>query len=99
MIIDSIVCSWKKDNAANCPLQVCSRGEVIKVKVLGVLAMIDEGETDWKVIAINVEDPEANDLNSKHPNLFKLPLFFPLSEFLSSPASVIRTSLFVPVYV
>lgn len=27
--------------------------------------MIDEGETDWKVIAINVEDPEAKDLNSK----------------------------------
>lgn len=47
-------------------LQVCSRGEVIKVKVLGVLAMIDEGETDWKVIAINVEDPEAKDLNGKH---------------------------------
>lgn len=44
--------------------KVCSRGEVIKVKVLGVLAMIDEGETDWKVIAINVEDPEANSLNN-----------------------------------
>ncbi|KAK6328580.1 hypothetical protein J4Q44_G00005580 [Coregonus suidteri] len=43
---------------------VCSCGEVIKVKVLGVLAMIDEGETDWKVIAINVEDPEAKDLNN-----------------------------------
>lgn len=28
--------------------------------------MIDEGETDWKVIAINVEDPEAKDLNGKH---------------------------------
>ncbi|KAF6716486.1 Inorganic pyrophosphatase [Oryzias melastigma] len=56
----------------NDPIDVCeigtkvySRGEVIKVKVLGVLAMIDEGETDWKVIAINVEDPEAKDLNSK----------------------------------
>lgn len=35
------------------------------MKVLGVLAMIDEGETDWKVIAINVEDAEAGDLNSK----------------------------------
>lgn len=45
---------------------MCSRGDVIRVKVLGVLAMIDEGETDWKVIAINVEDPEANDFNSKH---------------------------------
>lgn len=43
--------------------QVCSRGEIIKVKVLGTLALIDEGETDWKVIVINVEDPEANDFN------------------------------------
>ncbi|GAA6107399.1 inorganic pyrophosphatase [Tachysurus ichikawai] len=43
--------------------RVCSRGEVIKVKVLGVLAMIDEGETDWKVIGINIDDPEAKDLN------------------------------------
>nr|XP_033812638.1 inorganic pyrophosphatase 2, mitochondrial [Geotrypetes seraphini] len=43
--------------------QVCSRGEVIQVKPLGVLALIDEGETDWKVIAINVEDPEAEKFN------------------------------------
>ncbi|KAG5285892.1 hypothetical protein AALO_G00008650 [Alosa alosa] len=44
--------------------KVCSRGEVIQVKVLGVLAMIDEGETDWKIIAINAEDPDAPELNS-----------------------------------
>uniref|UniRef100_A0A8C5HZ39 inorganic diphosphatase n=1 Tax=Gouania willdenowi TaxID=441366 RepID=A0A8C5HZ39_GOUWI len=43
--------------------KVCSRGEVIKVKVLGTLALIDEGETDWKVIVINAEDPEAGDFN------------------------------------
>lgn len=39
-------------------------GQVIQVKVLGILAMIDEGETDWKVIAINVKDPDADNLNS-----------------------------------
>ncbi|XP_045068573.1 inorganic pyrophosphatase 2, mitochondrial-like [Coregonus clupeaformis] len=44
--------------------QVCSPGQVIQVKVLGVLAMIDEGETDWKLIAINADDPEAPSLNS-----------------------------------
>ncbi|XP_047433622.1 inorganic pyrophosphatase 2, mitochondrial [Mugil cephalus] len=44
--------------------QVCSPGEVIQVKVLGVLAMIDEGEMDWKVIAINTKDPDAKNLNS-----------------------------------
>lgn len=54
---------------------MCSCGEVIKVKVLGVLAMIDEGETDWKVIAINVEDPEAKVLNSKHLIFFNRPVF------------------------
>ncbi|XP_052533159.1 inorganic pyrophosphatase [Tympanuchus pallidicinctus] len=43
--------------------KVCSRGEVIKVKVLGTLALIDEGETDWKIIAINIEDPEAENYN------------------------------------
>ncbi|XP_058649884.1 inorganic pyrophosphatase 2, mitochondrial isoform X2 [Onychostoma macrolepis] len=42
---------------------VCSRGEVIRVKVLGTLALIDEGETDWKVMVINMEDPEAEDFN------------------------------------
>uniref|UniRef100_A0A673GZ03 inorganic diphosphatase n=1 Tax=Sinocyclocheilus rhinocerous TaxID=307959 RepID=A0A673GZ03_9TELE len=44
--------------------KVCSRGEVIRVKVLGTLALIDEGETDWKVIVINVEDPEKPHCNS-----------------------------------
>ncbi|XP_017269410.1 inorganic pyrophosphatase 2, mitochondrial isoform X2 [Kryptolebias marmoratus] len=43
--------------------QVCSPGQVIRVKVLGILAMIDEGETDWKVIAVNAEDPDAKNLN------------------------------------
>ncbi|KAL4640474.1 inorganic pyrophosphatase 2, mitochondrial isoform X1 [Arapaima gigas] len=44
--------------------EVCYSGKVIQVKVLGVLAMIDEGETDWKIIAINAEDPDAPALNS-----------------------------------
>ncbi|XP_063473006.1 inorganic pyrophosphatase-like [Symphalangus syndactylus] len=46
--------------------KVCARGEIIGVKVLGILAMIDEGETDGKVIAINVDNPDAanyNDIN------------------------------------
>ena len=43
---------------------MCSPGQVIQVKVLGILAMIDEGEMDWKVIAINANDPDAKDLNS-----------------------------------
>jgi len=38
-------------------------GSIHKVKVLGVLAMIDDGELDWKVIAINSEDALASQLN------------------------------------
>uniref|UniRef100_A0A8C7ELJ0 inorganic diphosphatase n=1 Tax=Neovison vison TaxID=452646 RepID=A0A8C7ELJ0_NEOVI len=40
--------------------EVLSCGEVIHVKILGILALIDQGETDWKIIAINVNDPEAS---------------------------------------
>ena len=35
----------------------------MQVKPLGVLAMIDDGELDWKVIAINAEDPKASSVN------------------------------------
>jgi len=38
-------------------------GKVYRVKVLGAYAMIDEGELDWKVIAIRDDDPMAKYLN------------------------------------
>lgn len=38
-------------------------GSIVKVKVLGVLALIDSGETDWKVLCINVSDPLADKLH------------------------------------
>lgn len=38
-------------------------GGISAVKVLGVLGLIDDGETDWKVIAINISDPMAHMLN------------------------------------
>ncbi len=37
-------------------------GSVVAVKILGVLALIDEGETDWKIIAIDVNDILAKDI-------------------------------------
>ncbi|KAG1681902.1 Inorganic pyrophosphatase [Nymphon striatum] len=43
--------------------RVAKQGEVIQVKVLGTFALIDEGETDWKVLAIDVNDPMADKLN------------------------------------
>ena len=38
-------------------------GAIVAVKILGVLALIDDGETDWKVLAINIADPMAHLLN------------------------------------
>lgn len=40
-----------------------STGSIVRVKILGVLAMIDSGETDWKVIVINQFDPLAKLIN------------------------------------
>jgi inorganic pyrophosphatase len=36
-----------------------SSGSLVAVKLLGCLAMIDEGETDWKLIGISATDPLA----------------------------------------
>ncbi|XP_020282222.1 inorganic pyrophosphatase isoform X2 [Pseudomyrmex gracilis] len=43
--------------------RVAKRGEVLKVKVLGTVALIDEGETDWKIIVIDINDPLADKMN------------------------------------
>ncbi|XP_058790880.1 inorganic pyrophosphatase isoform X2 [Phymastichus coffea] len=57
--------------------RAAKRGEVLKVKILGAVALIDEGETDWKIIAIDVNDPLADQMNDiadidKHyPGLLK----------------------------
>jgi len=54
-----------------------SIGEVYKAKILGALALIDDNEADWKIIAIDVEDPVSGELNNiqdveKHfPHLLK----------------------------
>ncbi|NXH30850.1 IPYR2 pyrophosphatase, partial [Myiagra hebetior] len=57
----------------NDPIDVCeigskirSSGEIVQVKVLGVLALVDEGETDWKIIAISADDPEAEKIHGKY---------------------------------
>jgi inorganic pyrophosphatase len=54
----------------NDPVDVCeigqrvwARGDVRQVKVLGTIALIDEGETDWKILAIDVTDPLATQMN------------------------------------
>lgn len=42
---------------------VAVTGEIKVVKVLGVVALVDEGETDWKIIAIDIKDPLAAKLD------------------------------------
>jgi len=43
--------------------KISKLGEVKQVKVLGVLGLVDDGETDWKVISIDVNDPLASQLD------------------------------------
>ncbi|KAL7674958.1 hypothetical protein ACOME3_001228 [Neoechinorhynchus agilis] len=43
--------------------QVHQTGDLLVVKVIGAIALIDEGETDWKVIAIDRNDPLSEKLN------------------------------------
>jgi len=97
------------DASTNCkgdgdPIDVCEigtkiqdQGAVVKVKILGTLALIDEGETDWKVLAIDVDDPMADNLNDvndirKHMpgfieatvewfKIYKMPDGKPINEF------------------
>ncbi|CAF9931564.1 MAG: Inorganic pyrophosphatase [Gomphillus americanus] len=65
----NIVHPETKAKGDNDPLDVCEIGELVgytgqikQVKVLGVMALLDEGETDWKVIVIDVNDPIASKL-------------------------------------
>ncbi|GLH05762.1 Inorganic pyrophosphatase, partial [Gryllus bimaculatus] len=57
--------------------QVGKVGEVRKVKVLGAIALIDQGETDWKVFAIDITDPLAEhmkdigDIEKQYNGLFE----------------------------
>ncbi|KAH8548740.1 inorganic pyrophosphatase [Umbelopsis sp. PMI_123] len=53
----------------NDPIDVCEIGESVgytgqvkQVKVLGAMALLDEGETDWKIIAVDINDPLADKL-------------------------------------
>ena len=45
--------------------KIGEQGEVKQVKVLGCLALIDEGETDWKIFAIDASDPLAAKMNGE----------------------------------
>lgn len=59
-----------KAGGDNDPIDVCeisgdvlAHGSVTAVKILGVYGMIDDGETDWKIIALNAAHPKADEVN------------------------------------
>lgn len=67
---DPTVSTFEGRRGDNDPIDVCEIsqnvskvGEVKQVKVLGIMALVDEGETDWKGVAIDVNDPHASKLN------------------------------------
>jgi inorganic pyrophosphatase len=39
--------------------QPCQIGDIQRVYVLGAFALVDDGETDWKVFVANVDDPKV----------------------------------------
>lgn len=41
-------------------------GDIIQLKIIGCIAMIDQGEMDWKIIGININDPCAEKYNDVH---------------------------------
>jgi len=59
-------CKGDNDPVDICEIghRVANRGDVLEVKLLGILAMVDDGETDWKIIVIDVNDPLASSLNN-----------------------------------
>uniref|UniRef100_A0A1I8BYW8 Inorganic pyrophosphatase n=1 Tax=Meloidogyne hapla TaxID=6305 RepID=A0A1I8BYW8_MELHA len=53
--------------------KIQGRGSIVQVKVLGTLALLDEGETDWKLVGIDIKD----DLASKLNNINDVELYMP----------------------
>lgn len=59
-----------------------SVGEVYQAKVLGAIGLIDDGETDWKVLAIDLRDKlfkkinNVDDIEKYMPGLIKQSILF-----------------------
>jgi inorganic pyrophosphatase len=48
-------------------------GDVVKVRVIGALCLIDQGESDWKIIAINTADPSYEKVHDSRDLAFHFP--------------------------
>ncbi|CUM45308.1 uncharacterized protein AC631_00425 [Debaryomyces fabryi] len=52
---------------------ICQTGDIKRVKILGCLALIDDGELDWKVIVIDTNDALSQELRDIHDVYVKCP--------------------------
>ena len=73
-----------KTTGDNDPLDVCeigttlhAAGSIIPVKIVGVLGLIDEGETDWKLIGIDIRDKLASQVIDRSSSDHCPPSFSP----------------------
>ncbi|ETO13123.1 acidocalcisomal pyrophosphatase, partial [Reticulomyxa filosa] len=64
--LDVIELGTKQLPSGQYRLNIHKKGSVTAVKVLGILGLLDSGETDWKVLAINIKDPLANIMQDVH---------------------------------
>jgi len=48
-------------------------GDVVRVRVLGALCLIDQGEADWKIIGINQGDPAFDKVHDSRDLAFHFP--------------------------
>lgn len=58
---------FKGDNSPVDVIEIGSKvhtiGSVVDVKVLGALLLLDQGELDWKIVAIDINDHLASKIN------------------------------------
>lgn len=74
-------CKAKGDNDPLDVIEIGTKrkgvGEVFQAKVLGALGLLDDNETDWKIIIIDIKDEQANkinnidELNKVYPHIVK----------------------------
>jgi inorganic pyrophosphatase len=80
-------------------LRILGLAEIVPVKILGTLCLIDEGEADWKMIAIAITDPWAPLLNDVTDLETKLPgrhVSWSLDIYI---CTFIKIYLFIYIYV
>ena len=72
--------------------QRCEMGGVYAVKPLGVYAMVDDGEVDWKVVCIRADDPKAGAVHDVEVRAVCLFVYLLVSLSRARPAGLERAA-------